>query len=312
VSSSIFRPLASPATTEYRLALFVFAITGAIFVVVAGLLVYTMIRFRRRPDDLSGQEPAQVYGSSQIEIAWTVIPILIVFVLVGVTARVIAAVEDASPPASAVQATVIGHQWWWEIRYPALGIVTANEIHIPVAGAGNARPTFFRLESRDVLHSLWVPELSGKVELIPNRVNSMWMDPQRPGTYLGACGEFCGVQHANMQLRIIVDSDSDFNSWAAAQQAPAENGSSPGKALFIVCSGCHSVQGTTARGASGPDLTHLMSRQTLGSGTMPNTPENLRTWVANPQLVKPGCLMPTMKLSDRQLTSLVAYLVTLK
>lgn len=311
--ASIFKPLSTPAESEYKLALFVFAITAAIFIVVAGLLIYTLVRFRRKPGDDARSEPPQVYGSNQIELAWTVIPVLIVFVLVGVTARVIASVEDAKAPASAVHATIIGHQWWWEIRYPDLGVITANELHAPVSGSADQRPTFLRLESRDVVHSFWTPQLGGKINLIPNRVNSMWLDPREPGVYLGNCAEFCGVQHANMLLRVIVHPTDEFDRWVAAQRKPAEINpqAALGRAMFMACSGCHAVQGTAAKGVAGPDLTHLMSRQTLGAGVLTNTGENLKSWVNDPQAVKPGCLMPRMKLNSRQMNALMLYLQSL-
>jgi cytochrome c oxidase subunit II len=313
--ANIFRPLSTPAESEYKLALFVFLITAAIYVVVTGLLIYTIVRFRRRPGDDARQEPPQVYGSNQIELAWTVIPILIVFVLVGVTARILAGVGDAKPPATAVQATIVGHQWWWEIRYPALGIITANELHVPVAGSANEYPTFLRLESKDVMHSFWVPQLAGKTNLIPNRVNSMWMDPREPGVYLGGCAEYCGTQHANMLLRVIVHPKSEFDEWAMAQGKGAEENAqaSAGKAAFrrLGCASCHAVKGTPAKGVMGPDLTHLMSRQTLGSGVITNTPENLRAWVKDPQSSKPGCFMPSMKMTDQRLDEVVSYLLSL-
>ena len=311
--TNIFKPLTTPAETEYKLALFVFAITAAIFVVVAGLLTYTIIRFRRKPGDDLRSEPPQVYGSHQIELAWTVIPVLIVFVLVGVTARVIASVQDVKAPASAVRATVIGHQYWWEIRYPDLGIVTANELHVPVSGTADQRPTFLRLESRDVIHRFWVPQLAGKMDLIPNKVNSMWMDPREPGVYLGNCAEFCGVQHANMLLRVVVHPSDEFDRWVEAERKPATSNPQValGRGMFMVCSGCHAVQGTPAKGALGPDLTHLKSRQTLGAGMIENTEENLRKWIADPQAIKPGCLMPSMKLNPRQTNALIAYLQSL-
>lgn len=315
--ANIFKPLATPAESEYRMALFVFAITAAIFVVVGGLIVYTLVRFRRRPGDDVRQEPAQVYGSSQIEIAWTVIPVLIVFVLVGVTARVVASVEDTKPPKSAVFADVVGRQWWWEIRYPELGIVTANELHVPVSASADARPTFLKLESRDVIHSFWVPQLGGKVALIPNRANSMWLDPREPGLYLGNCAEYCGTQHANMLLRVIVHPEGDFERWVAAQKQPAaekaEDADAPaGKEVFRACGSCHTVQGTEAKGSAGPDLTHLMSRQTIGGGMVENTAANLRAWVNDPQAVKPGCLMPRMGLTGQQVDAVVSYLESLR
>jgi cytochrome c oxidase subunit II len=312
--ANIFKPLASPADSEYQIALFVFAITGAIFVVVAGLLIYTLVRFRRKAHDDTRVEPPQVYGSNQIELAWTVMPVLIVFVLVGVTARIVTGVEDAKEPASAIKATLVGHRWWWEIRYPDLGVVTANELHVPVAGAADLHPTFLRLESRDVLHSFWVPQLAGKTNLIPNRVNSMWMDPRETGVYLGNCAEFCGVQHANMLLRVIVHTPDEFDRWVAAQRKPAEDNAQVtlGKTLFRACGTCHTIQGDRfAKGTAGPDLTHLMSRQTIGAGVLTNTADNLRNWVVDAQKFKPGCLMPSMKLTDRQQGALLSYLQTL-
>src|SRR5262249_8479750 len=155
----------------------------AIFLVVAGVLTYTVIRFGRRAAD-ADDEPPQVYGSNQIEIAWTIIPVLIVAVLSMATARVIVDVQDKRPTPDALQVTVIGHQWWWEIGYPSRGIVTANELHVPVSEPTHARPTFLRLETADVAHSFWVPQLAGKTDLIPNHPNSMWIEPNEEGTFL--------------------------------------------------------------------------------------------------------------------------------
>ena len=314
--TNIFRPLATPADAERNLALFVLAITAAIFVVVAALIVYTIVRFRRRASDDTRQEPPQVYGSNQIEVAWTVIPILIVFVLIGVTARVIASVQNASPPPSTLKITLIGHQWWWEVRYPDFGVVTANEIHVPVSRADGQPATYLRLESMDVIHSFWVPQLSGKMDLIPNRDNFLWIDPREPGIYLGNCAEYCGTQHANMLLRVIAQEPADFNRWASEQRKSAEDNPqlSEIKATFqsLSCVNCHMVKGTGAIGRFGPDLTHLMSRQTIGAGVLTNTSANLRAWVNDPQVAKPGCLMPSMKLTGDQLDQVVAYLQALK
>src|SRR5436309_8171435 len=209
--TNIFAPLSTPAEAVYEAALLVLVICAGIFLVVGGLLAYTIIRFRRRPED-SGREPPQVYGSSQIELAWTVIPILIVFVLILVTARTIYDVQGAAPPADALNVTVIGHQWWWEIRYPKLGIVTANELHVPVSETSKRRPTFLKLESADVAHSFWVPQLAGKTDVIPNRQNLMWIEPTQPGTYVGNCAEYCGLQHARMLIRVIAHAPNDFQN----------------------------------------------------------------------------------------------------
>lgn len=314
--ANIFKPLATPASSEFTIAILTLAITGAIFVVVGGLIVYTMWRYRRKPGrDDAHQEPPQVYGSNQIEAAWTVIPILIVFVLLGVSARMIRAIENASPPKETLHTTIIGHQWWWEIRYPDFGVVTANEIHVPAASRGQ-NATFLRLESVDVIHSFWVPQLSGKTDLIPNRENHMWIDPSEPGVYLGNCAEYCGTQHANMLLRVIVHEPGDFQKWAAEQARAAVDDPklAAARATFesLACVNCHTVRGTLANGKFAPDLTHLMSRQTLGAGVLTNTPENLRAWVNDPQQAKPGCLMPSMKLTDQELDQVVSYLQSLQ
>ena len=311
--ASIFKPMATPAQASYDLSLLVMAVCTAIFLVVAGLLAYTLVRFRHKPGH-EGHEPAQVYGSNQIEIAWTVIPVLIVVVLTLATARVISAVQDRPAPADAVKATVIGHQWWWEIRYPDLGIVTSNELHVPVSSQARPRLTFLLLESADVAHSFWVPQLSGKTDVFPNRPNKMWLDPIQVGTYLGNCAEYCGTQHANMLLRVVVQTEPDFEQWVAAQKLAAAEAADAGRKVFLSlsCVNCHRVGGTSAAGIFGPDLTHLMSRDTLGAGAISNSPENLRKWVRDPQAIKPGNYMPDMQLSEKELDAVVAYLSTLK
>src|SRR5438132_5716831 len=215
--TNIFVPLSTPAHAIYQISLLVLLICAAIFVIVGGLLAYSIFRFRRRPEH-ENLEPPQVYGSNQIELAWTVVPILIVFVLILATARTIYDVQGAIPPAEAINATVVGHQWWWEIRYPKLGIVTANELHVPVSESSNRKPTFLKRESADVAHSFWVPELAGKTDVIPNRENVMWIEPMQPGTYVGNCAEYCGLQHARMLLRVIAHPPGDFEKWVAAQR----------------------------------------------------------------------------------------------
>jgi cytochrome c oxidase subunit II len=314
-STSIFAPATTPAKSIFGLSIFVLTVTAVIFIVVASLLVYSVVKFRGRAAD-ADREPAQVYGSTQIELAWTVIPVLIVAVLVFVTARVIHAIQDAPKPAAAVEVTVIGHQFWWEFRYPRLGIVTANELHIPASDPAHPKPTFLKLLSADTDHSFWVPELGGKTDLIPNRVNEMWFDPSRPGIYLGQCAQYCGMQHAKMLLRVSVDRPADFAAWVSAQQkAAARDGRvSTGKHVFetTACINCHAVGGTVATGRFGPDLTHLMSRSTLASGAAENTPANLRLWIEKPDAIKPGSLMPAMKLSDADLDAVTAYLETLR
>ena len=312
---SIFRPESTPAHAIHELSMLVLAITGAIFAVVFGLMAYVVVRYRRRTDD-DGGEPAQVYGSTQVELAWTVIPVLIVVVLALTGARTIDAIQNAPKPSGALHVTAIGHQWWWEFRYPSLGIVTANELHVPVSSPDSATPTFVRLLSADVAHSFWIPRLAGKTDLIPNRVNEMWIEPDRPGLYIGQCAEYCGTQHAKMLLRVYVHTREDFDRWVSEQRLPSAQvaTAAEGRRVFETtsCISCHAVGGTVGTGVFGPDLTHLMSRETLASGAAPNTAENLRIWIKDPEIFKPGSLMPAMNLTERELDQLVAYLATLR
>lgn len=313
--TSIFRPMSSQAGAIHRYSLFVLGITGAIFAVVFTMLVVALVRFRRRPGD-DAAEPPQVYGSEQVEVAWTVIPILIVIVLSLTTARTVFQVQDRAKPPGALEITAIGRQWWWEFRYPAYGIVTANELHVPVSDAAHPAPTFLKLQSADVAHSFWVPRLAGKTDLIPNKINETWFDPHEPGLYEGQCAEYCGTQHAKMLLRVYVHTREDFDRWVAAQQASAAAGPevAAGRHVFetTACLNCHTVRGTVGNGLYGPDLTHLMSRDTIGAGSVPNTPEQLKAWLRDPNTLKPGALMPAMQLDDGKLDALVAYLLTLR
>ncbi|HSY73613.1 MAG TPA: cytochrome c oxidase subunit II [Alloacidobacterium sp.] len=312
---SIFAPASTPAHSIYELSLFVLSITGMIFVVVAGLLAYVIFRYRQRGED-DTSEPAQIYGSTQVELAWTVIPVLIVVVLFLTTARMIFAIQDAPKPKAALSVTVVGHQYWWEFNYPTLGIHAVDELHVPLSNPQSPTPTFLTLLSADVMHSFWVPQLAGKIDLIPNNVNQLWIDPQHPGMYVGQCAQFCGVEHAKMLLRVYVQTPEDFAAWVKNQQQQAvmDEKVATGRHVFETqaCMNCHTIVGTAATGRFGPDLTHLMSRDTLASGAMDNTRENLREWIRHPDTFKEGSLMPAMQLNDQQLDQVTAYLSTLR
>ncbi len=313
--TNIFAPLSTPAQSILELSRFVLTVTAAIFLVVFSLLVYAVVKFRKKAVS-DGREPAQVYGSTQLELAWTVIPVLIVVVLFLAAARVIAAIQNAARPGNAIEVTVIGHQFWWEYRYPRLGVVTANELHIPLSDPAHPTPTFLTLLSADTDHSYWVPRLGGKTDLIPNHPNSMWMDPHETGLYLGQCAQYCGTQHAKMLLRVYVQTRDEFDRWIQEQRRPALIGASfsAGQRIFerTACVNCHAVAGTPANGRFGPDLTHLVSRDTIASGAVRNTPENLRRWIQDPDVFKPGSKMPAMGLSDPDLNAVTAYLETLR
>ena len=359
--TSIFSRQSTPAAEVHDLSLFVLTITGAIFLSISALLFYAVVRFRARPGDHA--EPPQVFGSTQIELSWTIIPILIIVVLFLGTARVIFAVQDAPEPPSALNVVVVGHQFWWEFRYPKYGIVTANELHVPLSDPKNPTPTYMKLTSADVMHSFWVPRLAGKTDLLPNRVNEMWVDPHDPGLFLGQCAQFCGQQHAKMLLRVVVDTPAQFQQWISNQKRAQESGTadsapantqpnvgnlggsvvpanSPptrgelaqlrevsdttgdqtminaqqGRRVFEqqACINCHAVAGTVADGRYGPDLTHLMSRSTIAAGAATNTPDNLLTWITDPNDIKPGSLMPAMHLTDLENKQITAYLTSLR
>lgn len=284
------------------------AIAGAIFVLVTGLVVYIAIRYRARP----GQgEPPPVFGNRTLEIVWTLAPAAILLVVAFFT---VATMRAADPPAEGQPPDLIvtGMQWWWRVEYPQSGVVTANEIHIPAG-----RRLLVRLQSGDVIHDFWVPQLGPKRDMNPGSANQLWIEADAPGTYLGGCSEYCGAEHAWMLIRVIAQPPAEFDAWlrAQAQPAPAPAGDAArGAQVFQqqTCVNCHAIAGTSASARVGPDLTHLASRETIGAGRVANTPDNLARWVADPHALKPGVLMPGFQLSPDDLRALIAYLETLK
>lgn len=315
-STNIFDPRAVNAHEIFRLSIFVLIVTGAIFVTVSALLIHVIIRYRHRPGS-DEREPPQIYGSNQIELAWTVIPILIVVVLFLSTVRVIFSIQHAPEPKQALNVTVVGHQWWWEFRYPDYGVVTANELHVPVSSdPKRPMPTFLKLATADVDHSFWVPRLGGKTDLFAGQVNKMWIQPQTTGLYLGQCAQYCGKEHARMLIRVYAETPTEFKKWIENQQKSAveDPNVAAGRTVFLqnACINCHAIRGTVANGRFGPDLTHLMSRETIASGAVLNTKSNLENWIKDPDNYKPGCLMPAMKLSDTQISQIADYLTTLQ
>ena len=210
---------------------------------------------------------------------------------------------------------MIAHQWWWEFRYPDLGIVTANELHVPLSDPHSPTPTFLDLESADVAHSFWVPRLAGKTDVIPNKKNSMWIDPQVAGTYLGQCGEYCGTEHAMMLLRVIVEPRADFDAVGVRTEAAAgrrrERGARPHRLRIHRLRQLPHHQRDRGRRPLRSRPHPLMARETIGSGVAMNTPAHLKIWVSDPNVMKPGALMPAMNLDDKDLDDLVSYLNTL-
>ena len=311
--------LDSPATTllprsdfgwtSHRIFVQILRWDTAIFLVVQVLLLVAVFRFRERDPRAV---PRQVRGSAVLELIWTLIPAVILTFIAFPTVAAIFRTQ-ADPPKDALRVEVIGHQWWWEFRYPELGIVTATDLHLPAG-----RPVSLEIASTDVIHSFWVPRLGGKRDAIPGKVTRIVLTADAPGEYYGQCAEFCGASHANMRHFAIVETPDAFAAWAAKQTEPAPtppDGSPAATGLQLfrtgTCVGCHTIRGVSG-GGIGPDLTHVGSRRTFAGGILPNTPENLARWVRHAPAVKPGSLMPEQKLSDPEAAALVAYLQSLR
>jgi cytochrome c oxidase subunit 2 len=282
-------------------------VCAVIFVVVTFLVAYCVIRFRATKG--SKAEPAQIEGNTRLEMAWTAAPILIIAYLLVQTMH---AMELSDPPSDrAPDVTVIGHQWWWEARYPS-GAITANEIHLPTG-----KPLVVRVESSDVIHDFWVPELGRKIDATPGHPVQIWMQADRAGEFTITCAEYCGVQHAWMRGLVVAESPEAFAQWERHQREPSsrptESAAVRGAATFaaMTCVRCHAVAPTSdARVA--PDLTHIASRKLLAGGVLPDTPGDLRHWLQEPQVIKEGSHMPDAQLTDAQVDDLVAYFETLR
>ena len=283
-----------------------FAIAAVIFVVVEAILVFTIIRFRRKP----GRQAAQFHGNTKLEVVLTLIPTLI---LAGLAVPTVKAIADlAERPEGALDITVTAKQFWWQYEYPDSNVVTANEMHVPTG-----QPIFLKLEATDVIHSFWIPKLTGTQDVVPGRTNNMQFIADEPGTYWGQCKEFCGLSHANMRLRVIAHEPAEFEQWLQDQQQPAaatiSGTAAEGQEIFLnTCATCHAVKGTDAQGTLGPDLTHFMTRDTFAGATFENTTENLKRWIDNPPGMKPGVQMPDYGLSSQEIDAVVAYLQTLE
>jgi len=300
-------PMAQSISNIFILTLWIGA---AVLILVTVLVTIAIIRFRHRPGD--DEDPKQVYGNRRLEIAWTAAPALLLIFLFALTVKT-SFTSDPTVSSKDPDVVVIGHQWWWEIRYPKYGVVTANEVHMPVG-----QKIIGDFESADVIHDFWVPELGRKIDMIPGHPNQMYIQVDKSGTYLGTCAEYCGTEHAWMRIRVIAQTPEEFAAWIKSQQqvpaVPTTGEAAKGAQLFqaIPCQSCHTIAGTAANGTVGPDLTHFASRQTLGTGVLDNNAGTLTAWLSNPQAIKPGILMPNLKLTNDQITALVAYMETLK
>ncbi len=260
--------------------------------------------------------PKQIEGNAFLEITWTVIPAILLGLIFFVSLSTLSTVTSTPPQASGqpapLQVKVIGHQWFWEFQYPAEKIVTANEMVVPVGTL-----VMVDVTSNDVIHSYWVPELGGKIDAIPGVTNQIHFQVERTGTFIGQCAEFCGADHAQMRMAVIVKTAEEYAAWVKDQQAPIPQltgDALSGEDFFMgmQCIACHTIAGTKALGQVGPNLTHFASRTTFAGGVLTNTPENLATWLADPQAVKPGNLMPNLNLGPGGIKLLIAFLDSLK
>ena len=304
-----YGPRANPATA---LTWGLMGISLAVIVIITALVAIGILLKRRAIVD-GVESPTAHSGPSGL--AWIYVGMgLTTVALVVSLVWTVAVVAEISSPAGrpALTLEVTGHQWWWQVRYlgarPNQTFVTANEIHVPVG-----RPVLVKIMSADVIHSFWVPALTGKTDTVPGRVNVAWLQANRAGVYRGQCTEYCGLQHAHMALYVIADPAPVFEAWRQGQIRPAADAASAGEAVFQAhCNKCHTVRGTAATGAAGPDLTHLMSRRTIASGTLPNTRGTIAGWIANPQALKPGSTMPASNLTGPELNAVSAYVETLR
>ncbi len=287
----------------------VLVIAAVIFLVVVAGVVYSVIRYRSRG---LAAEPRQIFGSRKLEILWTLVPLAIVTGLFIVTVHAMVLIDAPRDASSPPDITITGHQWWWEARYPN-GVIATWDIHIPAS-----RRLLASIESGDVIHDFWAPNLARKMDAVPGRKGYIWLEADTPGTYAGSCSEFCGAEHAWMRFRVIAEPEPDFEAWLRRQAQPSPEPvgiAIEGARLFQSkkCADCHSVSAIGAAVVEkGPNLAHLAARETLGGGILRNTPESLMLWLTNPQAAKPGNRMPDTPLSADERSALLAYLESLK
>jgi cytochrome c oxidase subunit 2 len=282
-----------------------------VFVLVEGILIYAIFRFRGKPND---PEPHQTHGNTTVEIIWTVVPALILAAIAVPTVRAIFQ-TNTEPGKDALTIEVVGHQWWWEFRYPEYNVTTANELHVPVG-----RTVALRMASADVIHSFWVPQFAAKRDVFANRETRMWFKAEVEGDYPGQCGEFCGIQHGRMAYRIRAQKPAEFDAWVAHMKTLGPQSKPPGsqsaqyaagEKLWTAkgCLACHALNAVDApKGMVGPNLANIGARSHLAAGTLQNTDENMARWIRDPHAIKKGVLMPNLGVTEQEARALVAFL----
>ncbi len=309
--SWVTNPGSTITTQQSNLYLIILIPAAVVFLIVEGGIIYSVIRFHHRKGDTS--EPDQVHGNVPLEITWTALPVVLVIFIFIIGLNTMNGIAAPAPSPNDVHVNVIGHQWWWEFDYSDLNIKTADELVIPVG-----TPVQITLTSVDVIHSFWVPQLTGKTDVVPGQTNHMWINASQTGTFDGQCSEFCGIEHALMRARVVVLSKADYLAWVQNQQSPPP---APQTALEQqgqklvesgVCAACHTINGSPAKGTVGPNLTHLYSRGTFAGATFPLIDANIASWLQNNASMKPGNDMSNIHVSATDLPAIMAFLKTLK
>jgi cytochrome c oxidase subunit 2 len=284
---------------------------ASMLLLVIFLVTYICIKFRHKKGD--DAEPAQTTGNNKLEALMIGVPLLLLGYFFYETVVTIKEISPSLDAARKPDVIITGHQWWWEVAYPAANMVTANEVHLPVG-----KQILLELRSDDVIHDWWVPALGNKMDMIPNMKNYLWVNINKPGNYIGACSEFCGAQHAWMRINVVAQSTKDYNDWLMANTKnaaqPTDSLAIAGKNLFQskTCAGCHRIEGTSAVAMVGPDLTHLASRQLLLTGLLSTNESNIYSWINHPQKIKPGANMPDFLLEKDSIKAIAHYLSQLK
>lgn len=301
---SVLKSSSVQAEEINRLANYFYLAAGFILLVVAAFTAYALYKFRE-----GKQQGTNVKGPSRKwEVAMIGVPTLLVAVFLYLNISTIQRVEPDTKGRNP-DVVITGHQWWWEASYPSAHVITANEIHLPAG-----KPLLLKLLAADVIHDWWIPQFGNKMDMIPTQANYLTLNIQKPGEYWGVCSEFCGAQHAHMRVKVVAQTEADFQQWLQAHSGPALAPPAAGAQLFLsmTCGNCHRIGGTAANGRAGPDLTHIGSRQTLLAGFLINNQQNLERWIKNPQSIKPGAHMPDFLLDDTAVKAIAAYLYSLK
>jgi cytochrome c oxidase subunit 2 len=287
-----------------RVSNYFYMAAAFILLVVTGFTVYALYKFRENGSENQAAKPL----SRKWEVAMIGIPTLLVGIFLYLNISTIGRVEP-EVKGEAPDVVITAHQWWWEAHYPSADVYTANEIHLPTG-----KKILLKLLAADVIHDWWVPQFGNKMDMVPAQENYLWLTIKQPGAYYGICSEFCGAQHAHMRIKVIAQTEEDFNNWLKQHQQPAHPAATSGAQLFMqnTCGNCHRIKGTAAKGDVGPDLTHLGSRQTLLAGLLENNLPNLENWIRHPQQIKPGAYMPDFHLDDTTVKAISAYLYSLR